>query len=324
MARPARPIDRVVRRPSETLRVTSLPSPAPAAPVDMPVPPEDVGSETVSLRAAVSLVHAPLAGREEVGRDTWILSFEVPELARSIRPGEFLMVGVGPSSARAFLKRPFSVADAHEGRIALLFRVYGEGTAEMASRRIGDDFELLGPFGHGFDLTAAARARRVVMVAGGIGLAPFYLLARRLRGFPDPPETLLVYGERARAAVTRGLAAFPYFTGLEIWTDDGTRGSRGNVVQAFRRLAEAGDLEGGRLCACGPRPMLEALEVERERLGVPGEYSLEERMGCGFGVCQGCALPANPAMTERAYVLLCKAGPVMNPELLLWPHQSLP
>ena len=268
----------------------------------------------------VELVRAPLVGREEVALDTWILHFELPELARSIQPGEFLMVGLRPASA--FLKRPFSVCDAADGRILLLLRVYGEGTAEMARRRIGDEFDLVGPLGRGF--TLAAPSRRAVMVAGGIGLAPFYLLARRLKELPEPPETVLVYGERTRAALTRGVEAFPRFDRLVTFTDDGSSGCHGNVVEGFRRLAAAGDLAGARLYACGPRPMLEALEVERERLGVPGEYSLEERMGCGFGICQGCAVPAHPAFSERAYHLLCKEGPVMNPELLLWPHQSLP
>jgi dihydroorotate dehydrogenase electron transfer subunit len=273
-------------------------------------------------RGRVELLRLPLVGHEAVARETWLLWFEAPALASAIRPGEFLMAGVHPTTARAFLKRPFSVCDAVDGRIALLLRTYGPGTAEMARRRIGDEFELLGPLGRGFRTEGVAR--RAVMVAGGVGLAPFYLLARRLKRLPHPPETLLVYGERERSALARGVEAFPFFDRVILCTDDGSAGEHGNVVESFRRLAGDGELAGARLCACGPRRMLEALEVERERFETPAEYSLEERMGCGFGICQGCAVPANPAASERAYHLLCKTGPVMNPELLLWPHQTLP
>jgi dihydroorotate dehydrogenase electron transfer subunit len=270
----------------------------------------------------VRLLRAPLAGREEVGERTWVLWFEAPEIAAAVQPGEFLMLGFHPPTALAFLKRPFSVCDAVEGRISLLVRAYGPGTALMAQARIGDEFELLGLFGRGFRLEDPAP--RVVMVAGGVGLAPFYLLARRLKALPRPPQTLLVYGERTGAALTRELERFPHFDRVLLYTDDGSAGETGNVVDGLRRLAAAGELAGVRLCGCGPRRMLEALEVERERLEIPGEYSLEERMGCGFGICQGCAVPANPARSKRSYHLLCKAGPVMNPELLLWPHQTLP
>lgn len=280
--------------------------------------------ETVPPAAAeapVELAIAPLVGREEVGHQTWLLHFELPQLARSIQPGRFLMVGVHPPSARAFLKRPFSVCDAVENQISLLLRVYGEGTAEMARRRVGDEFELLGPFGKGFRL--ASPAARVVMVAGGIGLAPFYILARRLKQLPLPPETVLVYGERTATSLTRGVEEFVHFDRVVTYTDDGSAGRRGNVVEGFRHLAQQDGLAGARLCACGPGPMLEALELERRRLGMPGEYSLEERMGCGFGICQGCAVRAAPASGERAYHLLCKAGPVMDPDLLLWRHQAV-
>jgi dihydroorotate dehydrogenase electron transfer subunit len=251
-----------------------------------------------------------------------MLWFEMPELAESIQPGEFLMIGVHPPTALAFLKRPFSVCDAVDGRVSFMVRAYGQGTALMGALSIGDEFELLGPLGRGF--RPAPAEGRAVMVAGGVGLAPFYLLARTLKARPRPPEIVLVYGERTRAALTRDVTEFPYFDRVLLHTDDGSAGEAGSVLGGFVRLAEIGELAGARLYACGPRRMLEALEVEREPREIPAEYSLEERMGCGFGICQGCAVPANPAFSERAYHLLCKTGPVMNPELLLWPHQTLP
>jgi dihydroorotate dehydrogenase electron transfer subunit len=270
----------------------------------------------------IRLERAALTGREEVGAQTWILWFEMPELAESILPGEFLMIGVHPPTAIAFLKRPFSICDVVDGRVSFMVRAYGPGTALMAGLSLGDEFELLGPLGRGF--RPEPSERRVVMVAGGVGLAPFYLLARRLKGLPRPPETVLVYGERTRTALTRGVTDLPFFDRVLLYTDDGSAGEAGSVLKGFVRLVEAGELDGARLYACGPRRMLEALEVEREPREIAAEYSLEERMGCGFGICQGCAVPANPAFSERAYHLLCKLGPVMNPELLLWPHQTLP
>ncbi|MFN2432795.1 MAG: hypothetical protein ABR599_08295 [Gemmatimonadota bacterium] len=277
--------------------------------------------EAAPRAGRVRLLETPLVGREALARDTWLLHFEDAELARTIAPGQFLMLGLRPPSAAAFLKRPFSVADAAGARVSFVLRTYGPGTAEMAHRRIGDRFDLLGPFGRGFRVGGS---QRVVMVAGGIGLAPFYLLARRLKELAEPPETVLVYGERSPASLIRGLDAFPAFDRVLLYTEEEDGAGRGTVVDGFRALAREGALAGARLCACGPRRMLEALEVERERLEVPAEYSLEERMGCGFGICQGCVVPANPAHADQAYHLLCRSGPVMDPERILWPHQALP
>ena len=278
--------------------------------------------EVPAVETRIELLRVPLVGRDAVGRASCLLHFDVPELAARIRAGQFLMVGLHPPVATSFLKRPFSVADASRGRLTLLLRAFGVGTAEMARRSIGDEFELLGPFGTGFTLEGPAR--RVVMVAGGIGLAPFYILARQLKALARPPETWLVYGERTRDALTAGVEEFPHFDRVWLYTEEESAERRGNAVDGFRELAAAGELAAARLCACGPHAMLEALEVERERLAIPAEYSMEERMGCGFGICQGCVVAANPACSGRAYHLLCKAGPVMDPRRVLWPHQALP
>lgn len=177
---------------------------------------------------------------------------------------------------------------------------------------VGTPLRVVGPLGRPF-----ARPPRAVhrMVAGGIGLAPFYYLARRLRMERPESRIELFYGERTAAAhVPFGVDAARLFDRIERFTDDGTRGLRGTVVDGLREALDDRDVAW---YGCGPHPMLRALAAALEGRGIGGaQFSLEERMACGFGVCQACVVPIREPPPR--YRLLCVDGPVMDPREVAW------
>lgn len=253
----------------------------------------------------------PLAEVEDVAADTYWLRFARPDDLRC-EPGHFFMLSPAFPGGVPFLGRPLSVGDVHGGRLHFLLRALGRATRWFRSLPSGVPMRLVGPLGRPF----APPDREVHrMVAGGIGLAPFFYLARRLREARPGARIELLYGERAAAAHVRiGNGTESLFDAVERYTDDGSLGAQGTVVDG------AADRLGGAPAAwygCGPQPMLRALAGRLEAAGVTGaQFSLEERMACGFGVCQACIVP-NREESPR-YRLLCMEGPVVDPLEVGW------
>lgn len=225
-----------------------------------------------------------------------------PEVARDIQPGQFVQVKVRPGM-QPLLRTPLSIHDAsaEHGWLDLLYRILGESTQLLSEMKSGDSLDLLGPLGHGFSLPEAGY--EAWLLAGGIGVAPLYYLATQLllQGY----TTRLLYGVRTASELVR--AEDFQKLGVQVYTssDDGSTGFRGTVVQ----LAESIDLpKHVKLYACGPRPMLRAVDELAVRRGLPAELSLEEYMACGIGACLGCAC----AMREGGYAHVCTDGPVFR------------
>ncbi len=253
---------------------------------------------------------SPVTRRREVAENTWWLELASPEIAAASVPGQFLMVGYGLENTGApFLPRPFSVGwRSGDGRVGLLLRSFGAGTRRMAGLRPGDELLLLGPLGRPFRLDAA---RRTVCVAGGVGLAPFIFLADEARR--GGLEVDLVYGERTADRVfdpelLAELASGP----VEVWTEDGSRGREGRVLEGI-------DPTGDPLVlGCGPDPMLRALAAWAREREADLQVSVEEHMGCGVGTCQGCVVRS----ADGRWVKSCVEGPVFDARSLDWsvPH----
>ncbi|HWC05705.1 MAG TPA: hypothetical protein VG799_00500 [Gemmatimonadota bacterium] len=253
----------------------------------------------------------PLAGVREVGAETFWLRFREPAGA-ACDPGQFFMIAPALPSGVLFVGRPFSIGDVRDGELRFLVRVLGRGTAWLRGLPARTPLRLVGPLGRPFRRTDHGLHR---MVAGGIGLAPFLYLARRIRRERPGDRIELWYGERTAAAHAEFDAdEATLFDRIERCTDDGTRGERGDVVRPAAELLGAG---GAAWYACGPHPMLRALAARLEAGGVTGaQFSLEERMACGFGVCQACVVPSR--LRPPAYRLLCTDGPVMDPRHVAW------
>jgi dihydroorotate dehydrogenase electron transfer subunit len=258
----------------------------------------------------------PLAGVEDVAAGTYWLRFERPAAVRC-DPGHFFMLSAAAQGGGPFLGRPLSIGDVRDGALWFLVRALGRATAWLRTLPVGTPLRLVGPLGRPFDPPSRSVHR---MVAGGIGLAPFFYLARRLREAQPGSRIELFYGERSAEAHAPLAAWEPaLFDRIERSTDDGSLGVAGTVVDVLAdRVAARGSTDDAvAWYGCGPEPMLRALARRLEAAGVEGaQFSLEERMACGFGVCQACIVP-NRGGRPR-YRLLCVDGPVMDPRQVAW------
>ncbi len=218
-----------------------------------------------------------------------------------------------PGRMRPYLRRAYSVADARQdsGEVEFLVKTIGPGTVALEEFGSGEVALLLGPLGNAFSVGDLARGARVAIVAGGIGAAPFPLLYRALARAGAHGDLFL--GARSQ----KDLAFLPRFGGIVtgqtyLATDDGSLGEKGLVTETFRRRAAT--VRYARVFACGPRPMFRALAKVTAELRIPAEFSTEAEMGCGFGACLGCVIPA----TDKPFLVSCSEGPILAPERIRW------
>lgn len=241
------------------------------------------------------LLEAPITATRQVARDMFVIAMHAPEIAASVRAGQFVNLGwaSGP-----LLRRPFSVYRAEGEHIEIVLKAVGVGTAQLLAMTPGDRLSCLGPLGHGFGLGAGPRS--VVLVSGGLGVAPMPLAAKEAASLGM--RVTWVHGARSSDELCSES------DGNEvIWaTDDGSRGFAGTAVAA----APDADL----VLACGPNRMLAAVADRWPDALV----AVETYMGCGTGVCLGCAVPLKRGGYDRA----CKEGPVYRAADIDW--ASLP
>jgi dihydroorotate dehydrogenase electron transfer subunit len=236
---------------------------------------------------------AALAGRREVARGMWVLGFEAPAIARTVAAGQFVNLLLRPGP---LLRRPFSVYRVDGGVVEIVLRAVGEGTRALVDLRDGGRVSMLGPLGSGFRLEASMR--RVTLVSGGLGVAPMPLAARDARALGL--DVTWVHGARTRAELCREADAFD----CRWATEDGSAGVRGSALDAV----PGGDV--GQVLACGPNRMLAAV-AER---WPDAQVAIETYMGCGTGVCLGCAVPRASGLYDRA----CTEGPVYRAGSIRW------
>lgn len=206
-----------------------------------------------------------------------------------IEPGQFVEIAV----PGCYLRRPISVSDIEGDRLTIIYKIVGSGTARMAQMAAGEEINMLTGLGHGYDLTQGGD--EVLLIGGGVGVPPLIYAAKRLRqagrqvrvvmGFNTANE---VFGEE----VFRSLGC-----NVTVCTMDGSYGTQGVVTDVIESPAPY-------YLACGPLPMLKAV---LHHVGTNGQMSMEERMGCGVGICMGCTIE-----TKEGFRRVCKEGPVFN------------
>ncbi len=237
-------------------------------------------------------LEAPLIDRREVASGMRVLSFRAPEVAAAARAGQFVNLLLRPGP---LLRRPFSVYRAEAELVEVLLKPVGAGTAGLAALAVGDSVSLLGPLGRGFQLDEAAGS--IALVSGGLGVAPMPLAARAAGELGLTVHW--VHGARTAAELCSE------WEGSQVhWaTDDGSRGCRGSALAAIP--------EGvGQVLACGPNRMLEALAARFPL----AQVAIETYMGCGTGVCLGCAVLRTSGVYDRA----CQEGPVYQASSIRW------
>ncbi|WP_297930835.1 dihydroorotate dehydrogenase electron transfer subunit [uncultured Alistipes sp.] len=237
------------------------------------------------------LSNEPLTGsvwRMILGGDTqWITA-----------PGQFVNIAL----EGRYLRRPISVCDYDERTITLIYKVVGDGTAQMSRMAPGVRLDLLTGLGNGF--STDADTRRPLLVGGGVGVPPLYNLARRLLAEGRGVQVVLGFNTAAEVFYADEFRALG--CDVTVATADGSAGVAGFVTTAIA----ARGLDFDYFYACGPLPMLRALCQAVEQ---PGELSFEERMGCGFGACMGCS-----CKTLAGNKRICKEGPVLKKEEIIW------
>jgi dihydroorotate dehydrogenase electron transfer subunit len=236
---------------------------------------------------------------------------EAPNVGRTAKPGQFVMVKVSEGGA-PLLRRPLGFHDADEGGFELFFRIAGQGTALLAKKRPGDRLDVIGPLGRGF--TVAAGGRTAWLVGGGRGIAPLFFLARALKAAGARP--VVFYGGRNVAEIP--LRDRLEQAGFEVLcaTDDGGFGFAGFVTALVEK--ELAGTKPDIVYACGPDPMMKALAGILAKRAVPSEFSLESIMGCGVGACWGCVHRIRDGSGD-GWVKICEEGPVFPGERILWP-----
>ena len=222
-----------------------------------------------------------------------VYQMELSGCSEEQRPGQFVNLELDG----LFLRRPISVCDWKDGVLTLLYKLVGKGTALMATLQPGARLDVLCSLGNGFDIDIPALTRPL-LVGGGIGTAPLYLLARRLKERGVSPTVILGFNTASEIIYEKEFKALGLRT--LVTTVDGSYGTPGFVTDALPLLASGYDY----CYACGPMPMLRALAP---KLASPAQFSLEERMGCGTGICMGCTCPQLTG-TKR----ICKDGPVFR------------
>ncbi len=225
------------------------------------------------------------------------------------RPGQFVQV----SLPGFYLRRPLSVCDwepGEQGTLTLIYKTLGQGTLSMSRLEPGETLDLLTGLGNGYDPEGQeeVRASRApLLVGGGVGTPPLYGLAKGLLALGKKPKVALGFNTAEEVFLDREFEAL----GLPVTlcTLDGSAGEKGFVTRGMEELAGKYDY----VFACGPEPMLKAVHALAESMGVPGQYSFEERMACGFGVCMGCSCE-----TKYGSKRICKDGPVLRGEEIRW------
>ena len=210
-----------------------------------------------------------------------------------ILPGQFVNIRVQGQ----FLRRPISVCNIADGILTIIYKVVGVGTEAMSHLPVGTQLDVLTVLGNGYDLTKAGDAP--LLVGGGVGIPPMYMLARQLREMGKTVRVILGFNTKDEVFYEEEFRALD--CDVTVTTVDGSHGVKGFVTNAL-------DGKQSYYYTCGPLPMIKAL---LQAAGTHGEVSMEERMGCGFGACMGCTI-----QTTQGPKRVCKEGPVFPAEIL--------
>ncbi len=268
-----------------------------------------------------SVTYGRITANRAVAEGYFVMSLELPFAFETPFPGQFIMLRAKDGSA-PLLGRPLSVyafERREEGSILeVLYKVVGKGTLLFSALQAGEDVEILGPLGGNFPIFPGIK--NVLLVAGGVGIAPLSFLASYCQehlGGAAPKVTCYVGAGSADALV--GLDRLEAScSDIRVCTDDGSRGHHGLVTELLEKDISSRGARDSILYACGPSAMLRRIAGLLETHPMPCRVSMEERMACGLGACLGCAVPVKTSGGGHSYKRVCKDGPVFDITELAW------
>ena len=236
-----------------------------------------------------------ITSNEKIARDIFKMTL-AGDTSAITAPGQFVNIKLDGF----FLRRPISVCDCVGENLTLIYKTVGNGTEQMSRMKNGDELDLLTGLGNGYNTEASGDSP--LLVGGGVGVPPMYMLCKKL--VAEGKKVTVVLGFNSKDDVFyedefRALGADVHIT-----TADGTYGTKGFVTDVIKNLQYTF------FYTCGPEPMFRAMH---KMMKTPGQYSFEERMGCGFGACMGCS-----CKTLTGNKRICKEGPVMESEEIIW------
>jgi dihydroorotate dehydrogenase electron transfer subunit len=267
------------------------------------------------MEKAKKQIFCSVASNVEVMPGINLMWIETPDIVVAAQPGQFITVRCGDFT----LRRPFSIHQVSSREIALLFKVAGKGTLWLSQRQTGDRIDILGPLGKGFSIKPGAR--NLLLVAGGIGIAPLALLAQHAS---PQYQVTLIQGASAAAQLypfssagkkREELPPLPKEVQFVPVTEDGSMGKKGMATDILPDFLDWAD----QVYACGPADMYKAMAEISRRAKQNNlklrkcQVSLEVRMGCGFGACYGCTIN-----TKKGLKQVCRDGPVFELEDIIW------
>lgn len=258
------------------------------------------------------VVDCPVVMNQQVAPGHFRLGVRAPDIAREAHPGQFAMLQT-VEGYYPFLRRPMSLERIFPDGVSFLFKVEGEGTRLLSRLQEGQFLSIQGPLGRGFPIDASFG--RHVIVAGGIGVAPFPALAEALiRVCSHAPEVILAARTRDLLLCEQDFRRMGCT--VHVATDDGSAGEKAFATQVFERLGVSA--QETRVYACGPMPMLTALARIVVERGIDCQMSLEAQMACGDGVCLGCVVESRNEQEGEKMVRVCADGPVFDARLIDW------
>lgn len=236
-----------------------------------------------------------ITDNKKIAEKTYFMSLE-GDTSAITKPGQFINIKLDGF----FLRRPISVCDCENGRLSIIYKVVGNGTKEMSELPVGAELDILSGLGNGYDTSKSGDCP--VLIGGGVGVPPMYLLCKKL--VSEGKKATVILGFNSEKEVF-GIDEFKA-TGAEVYvtTADGSVGTKGFVTDVLKNL------DYTYFYTCGPMPMFKAIESIAK---TSGQYSFEERMGCGFGACMGCT-----CKTKYGNKRICKDGPVLEREEIVW------
>jgi dihydroorotate dehydrogenase electron transfer subunit len=272
---------------------------------------QEAGRVEAEAKERGHVVEARVLAHREYAAGYRLLVFDVPEIADAVSPGQFVHLLV-PSLEASVLRRPFSIFRADANSISILYKPVGHGTRVLTSAPEGSTVSLIGPLGRGFPPCPAGSVP--VLVAGGYGVAPLYLLASRT----DVTGALFVGGRTSADILCR--AEFEELGwDVHVATEDGSVGTKGLVTDALDSwLSGAPDDRPCQVYACGPDGMLRAVGERAVAAGIQAWLSLDKHMGCGVGACLACVQKVRGKDGREVWTRVCKDGPVFDAREVVW------
>jgi len=250
---------------------------------------------------------AEIVDNKKIGKECFLMDLRSEYIAGSCKPGQFIHTRIKSNAFKPFLRRPFSINKVvSKDTLRIVYKIVGEGTKILASKKKGQELNIIGPLGNGFELSLK---KNNLLIAGGAGAAPLFFLAQYIKKIDFSGKIFCFLG----AASADKLILEDEFKKLGIetlsCTEDGSCGKKTLLTRLFRDFLDENSFSKAEtaIFACGPNPMLKALIEMSKKLDIPCQVSVEEMFACGVGACLGCAVN-----TVNGYKLACKDGPVFN------------